>query len=39
MFSDGSPITADDVKFSIERMKSGEVMKGTLANVVGRHGR
>jgi ABC-type transport system substrate-binding protein len=32
-FSDGSPITADDVKFSIERMKAGEVMKGTLANV------
>ena len=33
MFSDGSPITAEDVKFSIERMKAGEVMKGTLANV------
>ena len=32
-FSDGSPITADDVKFSIERMKAGEIMKGQLANV------
>ena len=37
-FSDGSPITADDVKFSIERMKGGEIMKGTLANVTSRHG-
>jgi peptide/nickel transport system substrate-binding protein len=32
-FSDGSPITADDVKFSIDRMKTGEIMKGQLANV------
>lgn len=30
-FSDGSAITADDVKFSFERMKTGEVLKSQLA--------
>jgi peptide/nickel transport system substrate-binding protein len=29
-FSDGSPITASDVKFSVERMQQGEIMKGLL---------
>lgn len=30
-FSDGSPITADDVKFSFERAKTGQVLKTQLA--------
>lgn len=30
-FSDGSPITADDVVFSFERMQEGEIMSGLLA--------
>ena len=30
-FSDGSPITADDVKFSFDRMESGQVLKAQLA--------
>jgi peptide/nickel transport system substrate-binding protein len=32
-FSDGSEITADDVKWSIDRMRQGEIMKGLLSNV------
>jgi len=32
-FSDGSPITAGDVKFSIERMRSGVILKALLSNV------
>jgi peptide/nickel transport system substrate-binding protein len=30
-FSDGSAITADDVKFSFDRMKTGQVLKAQLA--------
>lgn len=33
MFSDGSPITADDAKFSIDRMRQGQIMKGLLSNI------
>lgn len=32
-FSDGSPVTADDVVFSIERMKRGAAMKKLLSGV------
>ncbi|MFG2044527.1 ABC transporter substrate-binding protein [Dactylosporangium sp. NPDC048998] len=32
-FSDGSPVTAEDVKFSFERMKTGDVMKGLLSTL------
>lgn len=32
-FSDGSLITAEDVKWSIDRMRAGEIMKGLLSNV------
>lgn len=32
-FSDGSPITVEDVKWSIDRMRQGEIMKGLLASV------
>ncbi|WP_283137111.1 ABC transporter substrate-binding protein [Rhizohabitans arisaemae] len=34
-FSDGTPITAEDVKFSFDRMKAGEVMKGLLSTLTG----
>jgi peptide/nickel transport system substrate-binding protein len=33
MFSDGSPITAEDVKWSIDRMRESEIMAGLLSNV------
>jgi peptide/nickel transport system substrate-binding protein len=32
-FSDGTPITAADVKWSIDRMRQGDIMKGLLSNV------
>ncbi|WP_432970635.1 ABC transporter substrate-binding protein [Dactylosporangium sp. CA-233914] len=32
-FSDGSPITPDDVKYSIERAKAGDVLKSQLAGI------
>lgn len=32
-FSDGSPVTAEDVKWSIDRMRAGDIMKGLLSNV------
>ena len=32
-FSDGSPVAAEDVKFSIDRMRQGDIMKGLLANI------
>jgi peptide/nickel transport system substrate-binding protein len=32
-FSDGSPITAEDVKWSLDRMREGDIMKGLLSNV------
>ncbi|GAA0992285.1 peptide ABC transporter substrate-binding protein [Acrocarpospora macrocephala] len=34
-FSDGTPVTAEDVKFSFDRMKTGEVMKGLLSTLTG----
>jgi peptide/nickel transport system substrate-binding protein len=32
-FSDGSPITSEDVKFSLDRAREGDVLKGQLALV------
>jgi peptide/nickel transport system substrate-binding protein len=32
-FSDGSPITAEDVKWSIDRMRESDIMAGLLSNV------
>lgn len=32
-FSDGTPITAEDVKWSIDRMRAGDSMGGLMANV------
>jgi peptide/nickel transport system substrate-binding protein len=34
-FSDGSAITAEDVKFSIERMEKGAALKASLADITG----
>lgn len=33
MFSDGSPVTAEDVLFSVNRMREGDSMKGLMANI------
>jgi peptide/nickel transport system substrate-binding protein len=33
MFSDGSPITAEDVKWSIDRMRESEIMAGLLSSI------
>ncbi len=34
-FSDGTPVTADDVVFSFERMQAGEIMSGLLSVLDG----